>query len=165
MLASKIDECLTADGLDASAAANLTPVQQAKHLQDAWTDICIPVGHAAYDALLPEEKQARVLVIRLGCCMHKELNAAKGAAAALEASWTDSGHASPIMLYNRDNAAAAAAAPEGSKERERVEAVSSCGGIKVAQLAGALFNHKDDKKGHQDEYKFYFSVCSICSSS
>ena len=31
------------------------------------------------------------------------------------------------------------------------------GGIKANQLAGALFNHKDDKKGHHDVFRFWWS--------
>ena len=31
------------------------------------------------------------------------------------------------------------------------------GGIKATQLAGALFNHKDDKKGHHDVFRFWWS--------
>ena len=31
------------------------------------------------------------------------------------------------------------------------------GGIKATQLAGALFNHKDDKKGHHDVFCFQWS--------
>ena len=31
------------------------------------------------------------------------------------------------------------------------------GGIKATQLAGALFNHKDDKKGHHDVFWFRWS--------
>ena len=43
--------------------------------------------------------------------------------------------------------------------------VSTCGSVKLTLLCGALFNHKDNKKGQQDNYDYYFALvlgqCSI----
>ena len=33
---------------------------------------------------------------------------------------------------------------------------TSRGGVKAAGIAGAIFNHKDDKKGQQDMFKWWF---------
>ncbi|KAJ7854347.1 hypothetical protein B0H13DRAFT_2358556 [Mycena leptocephala] len=44
----------------------------------------------------------------------------------------------------------------GSKAAEHANDVSEGGAVKVTSLLGALFNHKDDKKGQQDTFKLYF---------
>ena len=43
-----------------------------------------------------------------------------------------------------------------SVARTRVENVTQAGAVKVASLAGALFNDKDDKKGHHDIFRIFF---------
>jgi len=46
--------------------------------------------------------------------MHKELNAVKGGNAAMTAWWKDNNIDGPIILMNRDNAAAVSIAPSGA---------------------------------------------------
>ena len=36
-----------------------------------------------------------------------------------------------------------------------IQNVTQAGAVKVASLAGALFNHKDDKKGHHDIFRIF----------
>ena len=65
--------------------------------------------------------------------------------------WSKVGLTGPIKLMNQDNSAAAAS--DSSTVRNRALNVSGAGGVKLTSLAGAIFNHKDDKKGQQDSFK------------
>jgi len=88
--------------------------------------------------------------------MHKELNSCKGGNSSMMAWWAEAGLEGPVKLMNRDNTAAAA---EGSSAaRKRAIDVSGAGGVKATSLAGAIFNHKDDKKGQQDTLQAFLTV-------
>ena len=80
--------------------------------------------------------------------MYKEMNSVKGGNTALVAWWVEAGLLGLIKLMNKDNVATAAASP--SRACDRVEDVSQARGVKLASLAGAIFHHKDNKKGQQD---------------
>jgi hypothetical protein len=86
--------------------------------------------------------------------MHKELNSMKGGNASLMAFWEKAGIQGPMPLMNRDNAAASALGSSAAKHR--AENITQAGGVKTTSLAGALFNHKDDKKGHHDIFRDFF---------
>ncbi|KIK95879.1 hypothetical protein PAXRUDRAFT_139758, partial [Paxillus rubicundulus Ve08.2h10] len=47
----------------------------------------------------------------------------------------------------------------------QVVEVSGRGGVKAASIAGAIFNHKDDKKGVHDTHCQYFEVIKGCGRS
>jgi len=88
--------------------------------------------------------------------MHKELNSCKGGNSSMMAWWAEAGLEGPVKLMNRDNTAAAA---EGSlAAQKRAIDVSGAGGVKATSLAGAIFNHKDDKKGQQDTLQAFLTV-------
>ncbi|CDO74692.1 hypothetical protein BN946_scf184960.g6 [Trametes cinnabarina] len=87
------------------------------------------------------------------------------------ATWADLGTTLlPVLLANKDNSAVlrdvdlntilGATLPHLSDKLTAVELrafkMSVCRGVKLASLAGAIFNHKDNKKGQQDTYIFYF---------
>ncbi|KAF7341786.1 hypothetical protein MSAN_02033300 [Mycena sanguinolenta] len=88
--------------------------------------------------------------------MHKEMNLVKGGVQAMKLFWESIGGPAPIKLMNKANDAAAANSAPGSKASEHALAASEGGAVKVTSLVGALFNHKDDKKGQQDTFKLYF---------
>ncbi|EIW58834.1 uncharacterized protein TRAVEDRAFT_101714, partial [Trametes versicolor FP-101664 SS1] len=111
------------------------------------------LGEAAYNNLPEADKQVADLFVHAGCCMHKELNAVKGGNTRLMGYWAKAGVQPPILLMNRDNDAATRA---GSVAKAQAEERSCGGGVKLAELAGALFRHKDDKKGQQDATRFFF---------
>ena len=67
--------------------------------------------------------------------------------------WVEAGLLGPMKLMNKDNAAAAAAS--ASQACDRVKDVLQAG-VKLMSLAGAIFCHKDDKKGQQDTLQFFF---------
>ncbi|KAJ8481994.1 hypothetical protein ONZ51_g5622 [Trametes cubensis] len=57
---------------------------------------------------------------------------------------------------NRDNDAAATSGTSAAAKRATEKSVG--GAIKLADLAGALFRHKDDKKGQQDATRYHFEA-------
>lgn len=85
--------------------------------------------------------------------MHKEMNTIKWGNTYLKIYWIDIGADGPMKLMNRDNAAAAALG--GQAAADRAEEVSQAGGVKLTSLAGAVFAHKDKKKGQQDSLRYY----------
>ena len=110
------------------------------------------VGEDAYQALSDEEKAEADLFVRGGCCMHKDLNAVKGVHAQLQAFWSKTGVA-PVLLMNRDNDAAASSGDANTRQRAAERSVG--GAIKLVELAGAIFRHKDDKKGQHDSWRYF----------
>ncbi|KAF9232856.1 hypothetical protein BU15DRAFT_67102 [Melanogaster broomeanus] len=69
----------------------------------------------------------------------------------------------PLLLANRDNAAMLRERSGGGPGEVPVTAAEICavevsghGGVKAASLTGAIFNHKDDKKGVHDMHCQYF---------
>ena len=136
------------------AWAMLSEEEQAVQNAALLTNICLRFGQEAFDALTEEQKIEVDFFIWAGCCMHKELNSVKGGNAHMMEFWKKACLTGPVPLMNRDNAAAAMGGP--SNARTRAENVTQAGAVKVASLAGALFNHKDDKKGHHDIFRIFF---------
>ncbi|KAI0348796.1 hypothetical protein OH77DRAFT_1553381, partial [Trametes cingulata] len=114
------------------------------------------LGKAAYNDLPESERGLVDLFIHAGCCMPKELNSIKGGNTRLMAFWEKSSLQAPCLLMNRDNDAAASC---GSSVAKRQAEERSCrGAVKLSELAGALFRHKDDKKGQQDAVRYFFEA-------
>lgn len=88
--------------------------------------------------------------------MHKEMNSVKGGNAAMAAWWEEAGLRGPMKLMNKANAAAAATG--AGQARDQAVDASQSGGVKLTSLAGAVFRHKDDKKGQQDTLRFFFEA-------
>lgn len=132
-------------------------------------------------AAMPEcDRRKLMLFIWAGCSMHKELNSVKCGNKRMMTWWKENNVPGPILLANRDNAATlremaedppddagvdseadigAAMGVDNSpptKAQQRAMDVTSAGGVKAASIAGAIFNHKDDKKGQQDTYRMHF---------
>jgi hypothetical protein len=77
--------------------------------------------------------------------------------------WNELNLPGPVLLANRDNDPVVqewnTAIKEGempTPAQERALDKSTRGAIKTAQLAGAIFNHKDDKKGHHDIFRYWW---------
>ncbi|KAI0063127.1 hypothetical protein BV25DRAFT_1802759 [Artomyces pyxidatus] len=157
MLETNQQKILDAGGQQAWDA--LTAEQKTVREVTAMRQLSIRLGKEAYGDL-PEEKRRELdLFIWCGCCMHKELNSVKGGNRAMQEYWIKQNLPGPILLANRDNAATLDGIADGeaasTAAEKRAQEVSSRGGVKTADLAGALFNHKDDKKGAQDTYRNY----------
>jgi hypothetical protein len=78
--------------------------------------------------------------------------------------WAENDVTPPILLANRDNAAVLNNLDSlddlTPAEQHALESTTR-GGVKAASLAGAIFNHKDDKKGQQDTFKWWFQMAGI----
>lgn len=113
---------------------------------------------------LPEERRRLLqLFIWAGCGCHKDLNTVRGGYMAMSQWWKDNDVDGPILLANRDNDPVLQEREENMDLGEEPTSVqtralrnTSGGAIKLAQIAGALFNHKDDKKGHHDVFRYWW---------
>ena len=73
--------------------------------------------------------------------------------------WSENDVEGPVLLANKDNSAVLQniqSEANATLIEQRAIDSSSRGGVKAASIAGAIFNNKDDKKGQQDTYKFWF---------
>lgn len=113
------------------------------------------LGKEAFEHLPLSERRKVELFVPAGCCMHKDLNVFKGGYTALTQFWIENGFEGPCYLMNRDNDAAAALGNSAARTRALEKSVG--GAIKLTELAGALFRHKNDKKGQQDSMRFFFA--------
>ncbi|KAH7922726.1 hypothetical protein BV22DRAFT_1016713 [Leucogyrophana mollusca] len=125
-------------------------------LQEARRELHVKIGQEHFASLSEDEKNVVDFFVWAGCCMHKELNAFKGGASRMSAWWRENGIEGPVILMNRDNAAAASGG--SSEAKSHAVQVSQRGAIKAFNLAGSVFRHKDDKKGQQDSIRFYFEA-------
>ncbi|KEP45562.1 hypothetical protein V565_260290, partial [Rhizoctonia solani 123E] len=144
----------------AKAFSNLPTANQEDILAAEYQKHIQAVGKAEFDNTEPVIKQDMSCVVRGGCCAHKDMNATKGGTTAMAAFWRANPHLlSPVKLYNKDNDATISLSdPSGEilEAEKRAFLVTESGAIKLCSLAGAAYNHKDDKKGHHDSYTFYF---------
>ncbi|KAJ7659104.1 hypothetical protein DFH06DRAFT_989994 [Mycena polygramma] len=156
-------DAVTAAGGIAAWEALGDEERKARH-DAAFTKFVRAIGQAEFDKLTDAEKQNVDLFIWGGCCMHKNMNAFKGAVVAMQEWWAANGHEGPLKMYNRDNGAAAALG-QGTGAAKRAEERTTGGAIKVTSLAGAIFRHKDRKRGQQDTLRYFwdhetgFNIC------
>ncbi|KAJ7444142.1 hypothetical protein B0H11DRAFT_1747684 [Mycena galericulata] len=138
-----------------TAWEQLTPAEQKAIHDDALTKFVQALGQEEFDKLSDEEKQTIDLFIWGGCCMHKNMNVSKAGVLAIQQWWPENNLPGPVKLYNRDNAAAVTLG-DGTAAATRTEDRTSGGAIKVASLAGAIFRHKDRKRGQQDTLWYFW---------
>ena len=153
----------TAGGPEAWNA--LPQPDQALQTASMIREVAISLGEDAYAQLSSDEQQDLDFFAWVGCGCHKEGNSVKGGAQAMAAWWDEAGVKGPILLANRDNKAVLKNINPDSDvltpAEERAFEVTAHGGIKASSIAGAIFNHKDAKKGQQDTYKFWFLEAGI----
>ncbi|KAH7917630.1 hypothetical protein BV22DRAFT_1026042 [Leucogyrophana mollusca] len=126
-------------------------------------DLVRVLGQGVYSVLTEEQKRELDFCVRGGCCMHKELNSVKRGNTAMMSHWAEIRVEPPVLLANRDNSVTLQNTQSSRPDHDgtltaaeqRALNVSARGGVKVCSLAGAIFNHKDDKKGQQDTYRWY----------
>ncbi|KDN39968.1 hypothetical protein RSAG8_08417, partial [Rhizoctonia solani AG-8 WAC10335] len=116
---------------------------------DAWSALALTLGEEAFSQLSGDEKESVMFFAWSGCCMHKELNSVKGGVASMQAEWENTGLKPPIELANKQEI-------ELGGRTTRNSSRASGGAIKLTILAGLMFNHRDDKRGHQDTYRYWF---------
>jgi hypothetical protein len=138
--------------------------KQKAHLAKMSEDVIIKLGKDVYDIMTPPEKRCLTYFVWAGCGCHKDLNTVRGGYAAMAAWWINqkSDVTPPILLANKDNAAVIADITPNqdgvTPAQERAFESTTRGAIKALQLAGAIFNHKDDKKGHHNVFRHWWRV-------
>ena len=91
-----------------------------------------------------------------GCCRHKDLNAFKYGVQRMMNTWELKERPPPVLLANKANDAVIRLGEEAdSAAVQRAVDSSSRGGVKLASLAGALFNHKSEEQGYQDVHRMF----------
>lgn len=119
----------------------------------------ISLGEDKYAEMSEEEGRDLDFFVWTGCGCHKNLNSVSGGNTPMMTWWTENDVTPPILLANRDNAAVLNNLDSlddlTPAEQHALESTTR-GGVKAASLAGAIFNHKDDKKGQQDTFKWWF---------
>ncbi|KAJ7429992.1 hypothetical protein FB451DRAFT_1158984 [Mycena latifolia] len=160
----KISQDAVAEAGGITAWEQLTSAEQQSLHDAALAKVVEIIGQDAFEKLSDEEKQDVDLFIWGGCCMHKNLNVFKAGVLAMQQWWPDNNLPGPVKLYNRDNSAAVNLG-EGTAAATRAEDRSCGGAIKVSSLAGAIFRHKDRKRGQQDTLRYFwdhetgFNIC------
>lgn len=139
---------------------SLTADEKRIRSEEALHQLRIRIGEEQFTSLSDSEKKTVDFFIWAGCTMHKELNATKGGNSRIRSWWAKKDIEGPVLLMNKDNAAVTAmpSSGESSKAKERAVQVSTGGGQKVLDLAGAVFRHKDDKHGQQDSIHYYLEA-------
>lgn len=136
--------------------------KKAAMLDDAISDL----GKDTFKDLSSEEKALFRLFIWAGCGCHKDLNTVRGGYVSMSLWWEENeidDSEKPVLLANRDNEpvvkeriATLQKGDSPTPAQERALRKSTCGAIKAAEIAGAIFNHKDDKKGHHDVFRYWW---------
>ena len=121
---------------------------------ESYNQLQQDLGEKAFNALLEEEKSEVNFLVWSGCCMHKEMNVTKGGNVEMQAHWLLIGVQPPVLLKNKDNDAVARLG--GSAARQQANDVLKGGGVKTTGLAGAIFNNKDNKRGEQNTFQWFF---------
>ncbi|KAH7903181.1 hypothetical protein BJ138DRAFT_1196105 [Hygrophoropsis aurantiaca] len=157
--AARAHDTLIAEAGGQSMWNNLSRAEKETRETHMKYELARKVGEELFTTLTDSERREWTLIVRAGCCMHKELNSVKGGNAAMMGYWEANGLEGPILLANKDNAATLQGVSEGSSSLTAAETraleVTTRGAVKTTNLAGALFNHKDDKKGLQDSHRQY----------
>jgi hypothetical protein len=142
---------------------NLTSTVQAEKYALMVEKIVADIGKEAFDMLSDHEKRIFRLFIWAGCGCHKDLNTVKGGYTAMSEWWSANGHEGPVSLANRDNDPviqernqALETGDTTTPAQDRAFERTTRGAIKTAQIAGAIFNHKDDKQGHHDLFRWWW---------
>jgi len=121
------------------------------------------LGKDAFEKLSDQEKELFKLFIWVGCGCHKDLNTVLGGYTALSKFWTENGLEPPILLPNKFNAAVINDAIHAGSDNDATSTAahraiqsSSRGAIKACKLAGDIFNNKNDKSGHHDQFRIWW---------
>lgn len=145
----------------------LSDAEKLKADAEMMSAVVLKLGQEAYSKLPENEKRQADFFIWVGCAMHKDLNCVKGGNAEMSAWWSENDVPGPLLLANKDNAAVLEQAEDEddyTTAEQRAHDVSSGGGVKLAGLAGMIFNNKNDKLGQQDVHQQFFLARDIQKS-
>ena len=122
--------------------------------------LVIKLGEEVYSSMSEDEKRILKLFIWVGCGCHKDLNTVLGGYTELVKCYAVLDIPCPVLLPNQDNAAVIkdiTSVEDAQTEAEaRAFEKTDRGAIKAAQLAGVIFNTKNDKKGHHNTFCFWW---------
>ena len=142
----------------------LSPVIQAEKYAHMLEKVGADLGKEAFEMLSDHERRTLRLFIWAGCGCHKDLNTVRGGYTAMSQWWEANEYEGPILLANRDNdpvlqerEAAIEGGDTTTLAQDRAFEKTTRGAIKATQIAGAIFNHKDDKKGHHDVFRYWWA--------
>ncbi|KAF8173537.1 hypothetical protein K438DRAFT_1610596 [Mycena galopus ATCC 62051] len=125
---------------------------------EALQSLAAYLGSTAFETLSEHQQHLLTRTVIAGCCEHKDHNCTLAGAKGMEVAWGALGFTPPVLLANKDNAATIALGDNTDSEAvERAIKASARGGHKLVSICGNLFRHKDDKKGHQDLHRHFFS--------
>ncbi|TFK64123.1 hypothetical protein BDN72DRAFT_926206 [Pluteus cervinus] len=111
------------------------------------------IGQAKLDSMTEAERHLLLGVTFAGCGAHKDMNAFKYGVVKMMAGWAARGQPGPVLLANKANTTTIQLSDDTNTTAAKAAIDSSSrGGVKLTSLAGALFNHSDDKKGYQDKH-------------
>ncbi|KAJ3765715.1 hypothetical protein FB446DRAFT_794779 [Lentinula raphanica] len=130
--------------------------EKARQNESTYHSVLRHYGEQDFQSLSSEQQAEADFFIWCGCCMHKDLNAHKGATARMAEYWEENNKVPPMILMNKDNDAAAEIGNAAVKKR--AEQVSSRGGVKLTKLMGLLLKNSNSKKGQQDRHCIYFEA-------
>ncbi|KAE9391044.1 hypothetical protein BT96DRAFT_1062335 [Gymnopus androsaceus JB14] len=107
------------------------------------------IGKQAFDALPEAESRILHLFIFIGCGAHKSLNAFCYGVVEMRDTWKWEGLKGPCDLANKSHELATKIAANNNNTEASKRCEKSCprGGVKLCELAGALFRHKDGETG------------------
>jgi hypothetical protein len=145
----------------------LSEADQSKADREMMSTVVLKLGREAYSQLPEDEKHKLDFFIWAGCAMHKDLNCVKGGNVEMTAWWEANTVSGPCLLANKDNAAVLEQAEDEDEytvAEQRAHDISSGGGVKLASLAGMIFNNKNDKVGQQDVYQQFFQSRGVKKS-
>ncbi|RXW14912.1 hypothetical protein EST38_g10937 [Candolleomyces aberdarensis] len=139
----------------------LSETEQAEHNAKMLEGIIVDLGKESLELMSDDEKRALTLFLWAGCGCHKDLNTVRGGYTSMVQWYQEhESEPQPILLANRDNAPVLAEiTTEGDIENEvqaRAFEMTGRGGIKCAQIAGAILNNKLDKKRHHDVFRWWW---------
>jgi hypothetical protein len=143
----------------------LSDIKKAERKAKMIEEAVAMLGKEEFNNLPDEEKRLFQLFIWVGCGCHKDLNTIQGGYIAMAAWWIENEleDERPVLPANRDNDpviqerdTALGKGDTPTPAQERAFHKSTCGAIKTAEIAGAIFNHKDKKKGHHDVFRYWW---------
>ncbi|KIJ31592.1 hypothetical protein M422DRAFT_81641, partial [Sphaerobolus stellatus SS14] len=104
-------------GIDAWNA--LSDLKKSNRNAKQYQELCSQLGQEIFSALSPEEREESEWFVRIGCCMHKELNSVKGGTVEMVAVWLREGieGQGPMKFFNKDNSGAYQVGDEVSRTR------------------------------------------------
>ena len=141
------------------AWALLSPDQHRDLSATMIKQVLISLGESEYSSLTEEQRRELDFFVWVGCGCHKNTNTVLGGHAAVMKWWGENDLPGPVLLANKDNTAVLRTLDpdaEPTAAYEHALQSSTRGGIKATDIAGAIFQNKDHKKGQQDITVLWF---------